>query len=89
MLSQAEIEYLRNPESVDASYSYVLKHRIKQKVTNLQKELALLNKAGFLQLGVRTLTENSTICQNQQNPNQAAFGNQWSLGLTPNSRPNS
>jgi hypothetical protein len=50
MFSQKEIEYLRFPEKFGSDYSYVLKHKIKSKVQILNKELALLSNAGFLNL---------------------------------------
>ncbi len=69
MLSQKEVEYLRSPESFDAAYAYVLKHKIKTKIRTLDEELALLRSAGLL-----NLTENSKnltdFSKNQQMSNK-------------------
>jgi hypothetical protein len=73
MLSAIELEYLKNPECFGANYAYVLKHRIKQKVSALQEELAFLNSAGFLTESCKNLTE---ISKNQKSLNQVAFMNQ-------------
>ena len=50
MFSQKEIEYIRSPESFGMSYAYVLKHKIKNKIQTLNKELPLLINGGFLNL---------------------------------------
>ncbi len=48
LLSQKETEYLRTPENFNSNYQYFLKHKIKNKVQALSKELELLSDAGFL-----------------------------------------
>lgn len=48
MLSQAEIEFLRNPSNFDANYSKSLRHRLNKKVKTLRRELQLLQEAGFV-----------------------------------------
>ncbi len=48
MLSQKEIEFLRNPDGFNANYRYYLKHQIKNKVQALNEEFTLLQNAGFL-----------------------------------------
>ena len=47
MLSQTEIEFLKNPQSFDANYTKALRHRIRGKVAGLRDELRLLENAGF------------------------------------------
>ena len=49
LLSQKEIEYLRSPQSFSSNYSYVLKHKIKNKVKALNDELELLQRAGLIE----------------------------------------
>jgi hypothetical protein len=46
MLSKVELEFLKSPESFNADYSRVLRHRIKAKTAQLRSELALLKGTG-------------------------------------------
>jgi hypothetical protein len=48
MLSQTEIEFLRNPENFGRKYSKSLRHRLNRKVKTLRQELSLLEEAGFI-----------------------------------------
>jgi hypothetical protein len=48
MLSKAEIEFLKNPRNFDANYSKSLRNRLNKKVKILQRELRLLEHAGFV-----------------------------------------
>jgi hypothetical protein len=48
MLSKIELEFLESPESFDADYRRVLRHRIKAKIRGLQSELSMLESAGFM-----------------------------------------
>ena|GEM_PF-1450618 len=59
MLSQKEIEYLQSPQSFSPDYSYVLKHKIKNKVKLLNEELELLQRAGLIDFS--KITENRKI----------------------------
>ncbi len=71
MLSAVERDYLKSPENFNTDYSYVIRHRLKGKVRELQTEIELLQKGGFL-----NLTEFSKITdfsKMQQTPNQSAF----------------
>ena len=68
MLSKSEIEYLKNPESVDANYARVLKHRIRGKMQALRAELSVLNAAGFV-----SVTEKPNAITEFCNLNKAAF----------------
>ena len=73
MLSKVENEFLKSPESFDANYAYVLKHRIRGKAQALQGELALLHNAGFLTENCNDLTDFCKVRQGQQSPNQASL----------------
>jgi hypothetical protein len=53
MLSQKEIEFLKEPSSFSPDYSYVLKHKIKNKVLALNEELELLRRELVLLILVR------------------------------------
>ena len=70
MLSQKEIEYLRSPENFPVDYSYVLKHKIKNKVKALNDELVLLERAGLIEFS--KITE---ISKSEPSSNQASFKN--------------
>ena len=59
MLSQKEIEFLQAPERFSSDYSYVLKHKIKNKVKTLNEELLLLKRAGLIEFS--KITENRKI----------------------------
>ena len=59
MLSKSEQKFLAHPEKFDASYAYVLKHRIKNKVQAMNAELALLNDTRNL-----NITKNCNIASN-------------------------
>ena len=86
MLSKVEMEYLRFPESFDANYSKVLRHRIRDKVQSLQEELMLLDSAGFLP--VMEKYNSVTEFRNGESVlNQAAFDNRVVLrpGFGPGS----
>ena len=88
MLSKIELEFLKSPESFNADYSRVLRHRIKAKTTQLRDELALLEESGLsVTENCNGVTEFSNGQQNQQSLNQAAFGNQWSLRRDLDPRP--
>ena len=45
MLSKSEKKYLRFPKLIPANYKYVLKHRITNKIYDLQSDLDLFLKA--------------------------------------------
>jgi len=47
MLSQAELEFLKNPSGFGANYAKSLRHRLRKKVRVLRQELRLLEEAGF------------------------------------------
>jgi hypothetical protein len=74
MLSKIELEFLKAPESFDADYRRVLRHRVNSKVQELREEIELLQKCGF------SVTENcngvTEFSNGQQSPNQAVFGRQ-------------
>jgi ribonuclease P protein component len=72
ILSKAEQEYLRDPESVSANYAKVLRHRIKRKREALREELELLQNAELVTI------QNNAVTQ-ECNQNQVAFGS-WSWG---------
>jgi hypothetical protein len=81
VLSKIELEFLKSPESFDADYRRVLRHRVNSKVHELRKEMELLQKCGF------SVTENcngvTEFCngqQNQQDLNQVALVN-WAPGM--------
>jgi len=86
MLSQIELEYLQNPLRFDSNYSKALRHRIRGKVQELQTELGLLERAGYL--GVMDNCNQVTEFNNL-NPslNQADFKNRMVLrpGFGPGS----
>jgi hypothetical protein len=88
VLSKIELEFLKSPESFDADYRRVLRHRVNLKVQGLREEMELLQKCGF---GVTEkcngVTEIRNGQQNQQSLNQSAFGNPWSLGRDLDPRP--
>ena len=74
MQSKIELEFLKSPESFDADYRRVLRHRVNLKIQGLHEEMELLQKCGF------SVTENcngvTEFCngqQNQKSSNQAAF----------------
>jgi hypothetical protein len=74
VLSKIELEFLKSPESFDADYRRVLRHRVNSKVQELREEMELLQKCGFgVTENCNGVTENCNGQQNQQNPNQAAF----------------
>ncbi len=71
MLSKIELEFLKSPESFNADYSRVLRHRIKAKTAQMRDELALLEGSG---LSVTENCDNVTeFCNGQQSLNQAAL----------------
>ena len=72
MLSKIEQEYLRFPESFNANYAKVLRHRIRVKALALQKELTLLEGAGFLEV-MRTRNQVTEFRNGERSLNQAAF----------------
>jgi hypothetical protein len=43
VLSKAESNYLKNPDSVSPGYAYVLKHRIAAKLAVMNQEIDLIN----------------------------------------------
>ena len=47
MLSEAEKEFLRNPQAYNENYSKALRHRIHGKIEGLREDLRLLECAGF------------------------------------------
>jgi hypothetical protein len=79
MLSKIELEFLKSPESFNADYSRVLRHRIKAKTAQLRSELALLEGAGV------SVTENcngvTEFSNGNQGLNQGAFENPVELGM--------
>ena len=82
MLSKIELEFLKSPESFDADYRRVLRHRVNLKVQGLREEIALLQKCGFgVTENCNGVTEFSNGQQNQQNLNQVAFGERLELGM--------
>ena len=88
MLSKIELQFLKTPESFDADYSRVLRHRIKAKTAQMRDELSLLEGSGL------SVTENyngvTEFCngrENQQGLNHVAFGNR--LVLRPGFGPGS
>jgi hypothetical protein len=88
MLSKIELEFLKSPESFDADYRRVLRHRVNSKVQELREEMELLQKCGFgVTENCNGVTEFCNGQQNQQSLNQAAFGNQWSLERDLDPRP--
>src|SRR3972149_4513693 len=88
MLSKIELEFLKAPENFDVDYRRVLRHRVNSKVQELREEMELLQKYGYdVTENCNGVTKFSNGQQNQQNLNQAAFGNQWSLGRALIPRP--
>ena len=85
MLSKIELEFLKSPESFDADYCRVLRHRIKSKAQRIKSEIALLEAYGV------SVTENrngvTEFCNGQQGLNQAAL--QESLVRSPRFEPGS
>ena len=67
MQSKIELEFLKSPESFDADYRRVLRHRVNLKIQGLHEEMELLQKCGF------SVTEFCNGQQNQKSSNQAAF----------------
>ena len=62
MLSKIELEFLKSPESFDADYSRVLRHRVNSKVRELREEMELLQKWDFGVTGdCNGVTEFSTV----------------------------
>ena len=57
MLSKAEFQYLNNPQSVSATYGYVLKNRIRAKLAAIGQEINLLDRAGLIAENYKNLTE--------------------------------
>jgi hypothetical protein len=47
VLSKIELEFLKSPESFDADYRRVLRHRVNSKVRELREEMELLQKWDF------------------------------------------
>jgi hypothetical protein len=85
MLSKAEFQYLNNPQSVSATYGYVLKNRIRAKLAAMGKEINLIENCKNL----TNLTEfrkiQSQISAGEINPNRVAF-NKWEaprMGFEP------
>jgi hypothetical protein len=76
MLSKIELEFLKSPQSFNADYGRVLRHRIKAKTAKMRDEISLLADAGLNVMencnGVREFCNGQ---QNQKTPNQAAFNN--------------
>ena len=56
MLSKTEMEFLKNPESFDAGYTRVMRHRIKAKFEAFRAQIALLE--GYDGLAGASVTEN-------------------------------
>jgi hypothetical protein len=78
MLSKIEFEFLKSPESFDADYRRVLRHRLRAKIKALECELPLLEAHGFSVMeSCNGITE---FCNNQQSLNRAAF-NKLELGM--------
>jgi hypothetical protein len=89
VLSQAEIEFLKTPQSFAPKYSRALWYRIRKKATKLVKsELALLQQSGVVVTrNCCASKENCHASQALQGWNQAAFGEKWSLGGDLDPRP--
>jgi len=64
MLSKIELEFLKSPESFDADYCRVLRHRIRSKVQRIKSEITLLEAHGV------SVTENcngvTEFCKGQR-----------------------
>ena len=76
MLSKTEFQFLKSPESFDADYRRVLRHRIKAKTAQMQDGLTVLEASGLsVTKNCNSVTEFCNGQQNQINPNHAAFGN--------------
>jgi hypothetical protein len=72
MLSQVEVEFLRNPSRFGAKYSTSLRHRIRDKVNLLCSELALLERAGFVE-AVKNRDNTVKFSSPSENTKQAPF----------------
>ena len=85
MLSKAETEFLRSPESFDSNYRRVLRHRLRNKVEQMKSEITLLKNHGI------TITENcngvTEFCNSKQGLNQVAFKESEWTGGDLNPRP--
>jgi hypothetical protein len=75
MLSKSEQEYLVHPEKFEASYAYVLKHRIKNKVQAMQTELALISGSNNLNItkNCNIYTDLTEFSKTNLSLNQADF----------------
>ena len=71
MLSKTEIEFLKNPESFDAGYSRVMRHRIKTKAENFRAQIALMQGCGALEGNGLNVTENCNGVTEFSNDNQS------------------
>jgi hypothetical protein len=71
VLSKIELEFLKSPESFDADYRRVLRHRIRSKAQRIKSEITLLEVYGA------SVTENcngvTEFCNGQRGLNQAAL----------------
>jgi hypothetical protein len=67
MLSKTEIEFLKNPESFEAGYIRVMRHRIKSKSEAFRAQIALLQDCGALVgIGVtETVTLQKSVTANR------------------------
>ena len=68
MLSEAEKEFLRNPQAYNANYSKALRHRIRGKIEGLREDLRLLECAGFAVTGNFMVTEKCNPVTEFSNP---------------------
>ena len=80
LLRKIEVEFLKSPENFKADYGYVLTHRIRGKIQALQKDIALLNSAGFMNLAQfsKNLTENNKNIAENIKIQQCNQGLNWS-----------
>ena len=72
MLSNAEIEFLKNPEGVEPNYRKVLKHRVNRKIRAFRHELELMRSVGLVTENCNRVTEN---CNHEISSNQVALTN--------------
>ena len=68
MPSPKEIEYLRSPQNFSSDYSYVLKHKIKSKMKELNDELELLQRAGLIEFSKITEFNKNTKSEKKLEP---------------------
>ena len=74
MLSRIEREYLAHSDRFNANYSRVLRHRIRSKVHQLQRELSIIADSGIMEFdnGIKEFCNGGV---SEQRLNQAAYSN--------------